>query len=58
MKYDFAARHGFFQRRGVSKIAHSSFGVQALQVLEVAGGTNQKAETGTLLSENASYVGT
>ena len=58
VKYDFAAGHGFFQRRGVSKIAPSSFAGEALQVLEVAGGTDQKAETGALLSENASYVGT
>ena len=49
VKHHFAARHRLFERGGIAKIAGGGFGLQALDILQVAGGAYEQAEVGSLL---------
>jgi hypothetical protein len=48
-----AACHCFFNRRGIAQVAGCGIGVQAFEVLQIAGCANQQAQIGSLFGENA-----
>ena len=56
MKHGIAARHRLLERRGITQIAYSRFGVQPLQIFQIARWTDQQPKIRALIRKDACYV--